>query len=229
MTQFYVLTRIDFKEKSKEPDNEFCADDPVHQGKVTGNCPQCNTGGLYDWLPPYSLEISVYRCSAFADAMFGTTLMILVNENFKNSYERTDLKGLTFRGKVTVTKVKCLWGARKKSLPPLPNFYLTEAERGTTAIDHEKSGSVFELNGEPECHYCRYGNIMRIQRLVVDESTWDGRDIFQINGTGRIVVTQKFKDWFDSHHFAGLRLIPAEEFSFDLYWGLTPEEYAKKT
>ena len=70
---------------------------------------------------------------------------------------------------------------------------------------------------------------MRYSHIVIDESTWDGTDIFLARGIGSMITTsQRFKDWWDSCNFNNCKVIPAEEEHWDSAPGVSPEEYAYK-
>jgi hypothetical protein len=228
MTNFYILDKTDYKTEHGYAETEWLT--ATNKYGTAPHCPQC--GEVYDgkeWLPPYRVELEMFT-KQYGNVVTGTGGGILVDDYFKDCFEKTNLTGLEIVDKVEVVKLICRMGVRRKSLGTPPQYYLTKIKYGCAAMDHEKSGSVFELGKEPTCDYCRLGGvIMRYSSITIDESTWDGTDIFLVRGIGAIVTSQRFKDWWDSCHFNNCRVFPSEEENHDFYPGVSPEELAQDT
>jgi hypothetical protein len=55
---------------------------------------------------------------------------------------------------------------------------------------------------------------MRHARVVVDESTWSGEDIFYARGlSGLIITSERFAEWFDRLRVNNGVLVPSLEYS----------------
>jgi hypothetical protein len=228
MIKFYVLKKNDFRTERGHADTEW-----MRATRSFGDAPQCPQCGTYyagmEWLPPYKIELEMFT-QQYGNVAMGSGGKIIVDEYFKDCFEKTSISGLEIADKVEIAKFLCRPGVKKKLLGIPPQYYLTKIKYGCAAMDHEKSGSVFELGKTPTCDYCRLGGIMRYSRIAIDEGTWDGTDIFFVRGIGGTIVTsQKFKDWWDSCNFNNCKVIPTEEMSRDHYWGLSPEEYANRS
>jgi hypothetical protein len=91
--------------------------------------------------------------------------------------------------------------------------------RGRTAIDLAASG--FEWLEPPTCPECRSAIIVRWQRVVIEEETWTGDDIFIARGLpGTYVVSERFKGVCDEHHIKNAVFVPAESYGHDFYPGM---------
>ncbi|MDR2171941.1 MAG: hypothetical protein LBP59_17490 [Planctomycetaceae bacterium] len=226
MTNFYILDKNDYKREHGYAETEWLTatrnygDAPL--------CPQCGESfGKMEWLPPYKIELEMFT-KQYGNVVMGSS-GIIVDDYFKDCFEKTDLTGLEIIDKVEVVNLLCRMGVRKKSLGSPPQYYLTKIKYGCAAMDHEKSGSAFELGKEPKCDYCRLGMIMRYSSISIDESTWDGTDIFFVRGIGGTIVTsQSFKDWWDSCNFNNCKVFPSEERNRDFYPGVSPAELAQE-
>ncbi len=225
---FYLLTERDWMRGTDFPDTVFFTNDHVTLGDAP-RCPVCNRycEGM-EWLPPYQIELEMFT-NRFGDVIVGTGLDLIVDESFKIAFEKTDLTGLEIIGEAEVERIICRRKARKKLIGPIPKYYVARMKYGCAAIDHEKSGSAFEPGKKPICDYCRLGRIGAYRKIVIDESTWDGTDIFMARGIGgQITTSQRFKDWWDSCNFTNCKLIPSEEAHWFHDAGMSPEEKAYK-
>jgi hypothetical protein len=226
MTNFYILDKTDYKTERGYAETEWLT--ATDNYGDTTDCPQCGESfGTMEWLPPYHVELEMFT-KQYGNVVMGTGGKILVDDYFKDCFEKTNLTGLEIVDKVEVVKLICRMGVRRKSLGIPPQYYLTKIKYGSAAMDHEKSESEFELGKEPICDYCRLGMIMRYSRIAIDKNTWDGTDIFWVRGIGGTIVTsQKFKDWWDSCHFNNCRVFPSEERNRDYYPEVSPAELAQ--
>lgn len=210
--KFYILTENDWKTEKGFTETEWMPVDPGNYGDAPV-CPKC---GAYldgdEWLPPYRVALEMFT-KEYGNVVLGIGRSIfLVDDYFRDRFPKTDLTGLEFIGEAEVSKLICRPGVRKKMLTEPPRYHLAKIRYGCAAIDQEKSGFVFEEGREPTCDYCRQGLVKRYDRIVIDESTWDGTDIFLARGIGGMRTTsQRFKDWWDTCEFNNCRVIPAEE------------------
>ena len=223
---FYILKHHDWKTEKGYADTEWMTSNSNYGDAP--RCPVCNKliGGKL-WLPPYQIQLEMFT-KQFGNVVLGTGgVELVVDDYFKSRYEETDLTGLELLGEAEVVKLICRPGVRKKQLGKPPKYYVMRIKDGCAAIDQKMSEFVFQLNCEPTCDYCRSGIVMRYSRIVIDESTWDGTDIFLARGIGaKKTTSQRFKDWWDSCNFNNCKVIPAEEEQVDFHDGMSPEEYA---
>jgi hypothetical protein len=226
-----MLLKRDFQTEKEFADTEWMRSGGMSSlSEDAPVCPQCGgyVGGLI-WIPPYKIELEMYT-KQFGNVVLGSGNDLVVDDYFKSRFEETDLTGLEFSGEAEVVKLICRWGVKKKQLGEPPKYYVARIKYGCAAIDHEKSGSVFHLKRHPTCDYCRVGLIMRYSKIVIDESTWDGTDIFLARGVGGMITTsQRFKDWWDSCNFNNCKVIPADEEHVDYHRDMSPEEDAYRS
>ena len=215
---FYILEKTDYKTDKGFTDTEWITSNPNYAPDDSDdgtNCPACHEymGGRL-WLPPYKIELVMYT-NQFGNVVLGTGGKLIVDDYFKSHFEKTGMTGLEFIGEAEVVKLTCRWGAKKRQIGEPPKYYVARIKYGCAAIDHEKSGSVFGER-KPTCDYCRLGLINAYSKIVIDENTWDGTDIFLARGIGSMITTsQQFKDWWDSCNFNNCKVIPAEEEHWD--------------
>lgn len=140
---------------------------------------------------------------------------MLISLRFRELYHRHGLKGLSGFEPVEVIKVK----SRRKKMPDPPPYFRAVVGRGRTAIDVVASG--FEWLEGPTCTECRDAHIVRWQRIVIEQETWTGDDIFIARGlSGTFIVSKKFKDVCESNDVTNAIFVPAESYGHDFYPGM---------
>ena len=191
---------------------DFEEAEPVHRGDAP-HCPKCGkTIGLLEWLPPYRAKLVFWGKEA-GDMAFAGGSQFLVSEHFVRFYEEFGLSGLTGFDPVEIVKV-----VRKKRTAPkeTPRYYCAAVTRSQAVVDHKASGLM--LQRPWTCDYCRLGGIKRMTRLVMIPNTWPGEDIFIARGLpGRIIASERFKNFCEKAGIKNGELIAAEEFHFDHY------------
>lgn len=188
-------------------------------------CPECGSSLGYSFTPPYFVDLEVYK-NYYADVTPTITGQLFVSQAFKDCYEDSGLTGLVDINPVVIDTFKQLGPAKKANLPPLPNYYMADPQPLGLATDHERSSTEFYIGSEPTCKYCRFGGTMRYKKIVLDETTWKGDDIFRLLSIGgTIAADQKFKEWYDDNKFTGCIFKPSEEDSRDWAPGRTPQQY----
>jgi hypothetical protein len=137
---------------------------------------------------------------------------ILVSERFKSLYQESGLTGLSAFDPVKIVKVV----RRRKLIGQPPRYYRAEIARSRAAID--QSASEFVWGEPPTCPECRQGNpIKRWSRIIIEPGTWSGEDMFQPRGLGRILVTDRFKEFCEINEVKNAYFVPAEHFGHDFY------------
>jgi hypothetical protein len=185
-------------------------------GTETGDAPRCEACGDYVgslvWLPPYRVELEPWGPS-FGDVAFTSADVLLVSQRFKQVWEGSKLAGLGEFDPVEVVKIK----RHRKRLGDPPPYFLTRLPRSRTAID--LAASEFEWESPPTCDVCRLGQIVkRWKRVIIDQSTWTGEDIFFARGlSGSIFVSARFKEFIGLNGIANAHLLPAESYAHDFY------------
>jgi len=200
--KFYV---IDYDVSS----NEF----PMAEGVEPINtadweyCKSCGGAlGLKEWIPPYHVK---FLNSKFNDFVFVDYKDLLVSKKFKISYQKTDLKGI-----INFNLVEDLKTRKKKYIPNL-RYYKVDIVRSKTRIDEKKSEFKREFSeGQSYCEACQSGGIIKSMKgIFIDIKTWKGEDIFYPLGLpGALLVTQRFKNFFEENGFNNIIFVEAEKF-----------------
>ena len=184
-------------------------------------CPKCGACiGMLTWLPPFRVVLKLYGTEFGDFAFLGASDEVLVSQRFKEIYEGTGLTGLPAFDPVEILKVK----SRRRKRPNPPAYFRVAVPYSRTAID--LTASEFEWLEPPTCSYCHTANIVRWKRLIVEEGTWTGEDIFRPRGMpGEFVVSERFKDTCDTHHLTNAVFHPAESYGRDFYpWLKDPSD-----
>jgi hypothetical protein len=168
-------------------------------------CDVCGLAvGSREWLPPFKVEIEAWG-TRYGDFVFGPGPSLLVSSRFKEIYEKERLKGFSGFEPVEIVRV-----VRQKKLPGMPPAYLrVNVVRGETAVDPVASG--VEWKDDPVCPRCLIGReLKRRQRIVIDEKTWTGDDIFFARGlTGVFVASRRFKEVCEANGIANAVFVPS--------------------
>jgi hypothetical protein len=213
--KFYVVATGTHAKPEVIPElTEFMPADDSRTEECTPDCPACGSPtGTLCLAPPYRLELEIVGTRPGDLAFFGNSRELLVSERFKSLYEQSDLVGLEIREPPEIVASS----GKKRALEMVPTYYYTRVLPTTTRIDHKASGTIFS---EPET-YCPVHNkakgLEAIQRLVIEEESWDGHDIFVPVGISKIVVSERFRDFVEENRITNCHLIPAEDYSFDFY------------
>ena len=180
---------------------------------VTGEAPKCEACGgwigMRTWAPPYRVEMRFWG-KYHGDIAFGTDL--LVSERFKDLFLQSGLTGLYGFFPAEVVKV-----IPRRMLKGLPRYYVVFVQRATAAIDAEASGVDREEG--VVCETCREGGLLKsIKRVVLEEGTWQGEDVFIARGLpGDIITSKRFKQFCSINSFKNVLLMDALLYSFDFY------------
>ena len=216
--RFYVLRNPEVEE-GQEPQfavTDFLKSDPVNRGSGL-LCPLCHKPvGMLPWLPPYRAELQFWGKEA-GDIAFGPGDELLVSERFIQLWRQAGLCGLGGFDKVEVVKTKNC-GRKKRGLKPAGNYHVVKMARSRAAIDDAASGLIREGEGRA-CEECRArGIIKRARRVVLEEETWSGEDVFYARGlSGTIIVSERYRDFHIANRINNGLLIQANEYGFDSY------------
>ncbi len=217
---FYVLAHREAP--VGEATTDFLWVEPIR----SNNAPQCRLCGRFIGMKPHlpSVRVNIESWgSRYGDLAFGPSDQILVSERFKEEYHAHGLTGLSDFELVEVARVL----NRKKIRDNCPQYYLASVTRSRAAIDVEASGLVHDK--PPTCPECKGGLIKRVARIVLEEGTWSGEDIFFARGLpGTIIVSDKFRRMCIEAELQNCPLVEASLFSFDFYRWETVDKTKKR-
>jgi len=214
--KFYVLESPDLGEE-QEPRlavTDFVPEDPVNRGDPQ-LCPVCQKPiGMLPWLPPYRVELEFWGREPGDIAFFGGEL--LISHRFQHLWKQARLVGLSGFERAEVVKTKSY--GKKKGIKPLGDYYMVRIARSRAAVDDEASELV-----RPQglaCQECRRGDPERAKRIVIEENTWSGEDIFYARGLpGRIMTSERYRGFHIENKINNGILIEASEYDFDWRFG----------
>lgn len=145
----------------------------------------------------------------YGDIVFGAGHDdFLVSARFVDVYERTGLRGLSGFEPVIVRRAI----RHKRTGIEMPSYYRVDVCASRAAVDQQQSGEVWEVH--PTCDECRLNgrNFKRAERIVLEEGSWSGEDIFRPRGGSQYVVTSRFRDVCVSHEMTNVAFIPIERY-----------------
>jgi hypothetical protein len=179
-------------------------------------CPACHRPiGMLRWLPPHTLWLKQARrigdlsiCNGGAD--------ILATARVADRWAGAGLVGWEKVYPVRVLKV----GSRGGSPPPvLPELFGVDVCHSACRVDYGLAG--VQWTTEPQTDYCRVcgpggggrgGTFSLMERIVIDESTWSGEDLFYpINLSGTLILSARGARFFQDHRCTNCAIVPVEE------------------
>jgi len=213
---FYVVKQSP-KGELERYRTDFFYDDSVRTSDAT-KCTQCgNFVSMLPALPPFVVHLETWG-DDFGDVAFGAS-DVLVSAHFKDAYQFSNLNGLSQFESVSIASHKN-YGAKPGTTP---KYSRASPRKNATQIDVKASDVEWEKGREPTCNVCLGGIIRRWRRIIVDESTWNGDDIFYAYGIpGVLIVSKRFVEWSRPYGFRNLIFEPAIESGHDFYpWEAT--------
>jgi hypothetical protein len=166
-------------------------------------CAVCSSfiGGK-EWLNPKRIrfEVGTRSRSRPGDVVFGSGALFLASYRFRYEFETAKLKGLGRWDEVEI-------------VGKAQGRYFHPVLAGRT-VRCRLAGRVSWVE-EPNCEVCGNGLKEAIRGIDVDQTSWNGEDLFvPLNLPGTIVVSPRFAAWANKHAFTNLELVPAFEFSW---------------
>ncbi|MBM7113787.1 hypothetical protein I3V78_09540 [Archangium primigenium] len=207
--RFFVLEE---EVSSSRYDVEVEKVEPVNRSDAP-HCPRCgDIIGLRTWLPPYRVELELHG-QELGDFVRSTGYERLISERFADAFRAEGLTGLEGFHPVEVVRVRCLRKRPRHSLT-VPRYSVVWPCFGHAAVDLVLNR--VRVSRPPACSECRATGIDAIHGFVLEPGTWRGEDIFRPRGMqGKVVVTERFKDFVNQHGFTNMRLTPTEQFVRD--------------
>lgn len=183
-------------------------------------CPKCGRPvSLLRWQPPYEVVLKQpRRVGDFVRGAGGCDFLTSVH--FLTLCEEEQFSGIEEVLPIIVTRMGTTKAANSLERPRLFGLNLVHS---LTQLKYEEMGIVWGSPPKPD--YCRLcgpggGGIggwwKRRERVVVDEATWSGHDIFfAINGPGTILLSERAANAIIQHGLTNATVTPCEEAAFD--------------
>jgi len=182
-----------------------------NRAKAFPECPRCHCRiGPWEWLRPFRVKTTKSRC--FGD-LFTDKMVLTVSQGFREAAVAAQLKGLSFWDDHLE-----VYRSGSALFSQAPTYHVVHRNYSFTRIDPSGSGLVVqELVG---CEHCNVMTRARVERLVIDELTWNGDDIFWPTGLyGACVVTSRFVEVVAQGSFANFTFIHQDEYVEDWQQG----------
>jgi len=186
----------------------FDMEEPYNLADLAEHCPKCGKmmGSFLIWAPP---RRAILEKKKIGDFIYGSPPGFLISKRVIEAYNKENLSGLViYPEQVEIVKI----GKAPNPNPLQPEYYFARPIQSMTMLDAEASGLVME---EVDCEYCRRGNTVKYDHIVIDESTWTGHDIFYPRGAGVVVASQRFIDMVERYKLTNFIYKPAYEYSRD--------------
>ncbi len=196
--KFWILEERDRFIREGDDSCYYSIIEPLNLADCPIICPVCQAVCCPRyWLPPRRIEFSKSGCG---DLILGVAFELVVSEDFREVYKTKGLTGISDFGSVEVAEI-----SRPAYLAARPNVTFAH-------LDEAASGVIWEQ--EPVCNHCRLGVISRLDSVVLDESTWDGSDLFMATGLyGIKLATDRFVEVVKDANLTNFVFVPASEYS----------------
>ena len=180
-----------------------------------GDAPRCEDCssiiGMLAWLPPFEVQVETHG-EGYGDFLVSSGGDLFVSEKLKDICISSGFHGI---GRYTHVEVLQYVESRPVREEP-PSYYHVDVSYGSAAIDVCASG--IEYDSKPTCSTCRSGVIRSWKRVVVEDGTWEGEDVFRARGfPGNYIVSDNFKVACEKHMISNVLFVPAARYSHDFY------------
>jgi len=217
MDFYKIIQKPSGDEDTERYRTDFYFDDNDAKGPAL-TCPDCGAFiSMLVSLPPYHVHLETWG-EDFGDLAFWSD-EVLVSRRFRDEFRKSGLKGLTLFEPVEILSQKRFGKSRGKRLKP-PEYFRVMPGIGAAKIDLGASGVEWKDVKRASCPRClSNGGILKSwQRIIVDEGSWNGADVFRAYGIrGNPLASSRFYEWSKKHDFRNLVFKPASECSHDFY------------
>ena len=194
------------KRPTNDHDPQSCRTDFEYDDSVVKSgapqCPECGTYiGMLQAKPPFRVHLETWA-NCYGDFAFWMT-DFLVSRRVRDAYSRSSLSGLSDFDAAEVVKSRN--HAPVEGDPP--EYFRTIPTIGAASVDVSASGIKWKDDKRPSCLCClgNGGPLQSWRHVVVDESSWNGDDIFYAYGIpGVLLATSRFVEWAEEHQFKNL-------------------------
>ena len=173
-------------------------------------CPICSAPvSMKCWLPPRRIKLTNTLYPDYISRWAGDGMM--VSEHFKEKYEQSGLSGIATFNPVEVVSV-----CGEKHPDTLPIYFDAIPVISAAVIDHRRS-KITGYKHEHRCTLCdpKGQTKSKIHGIMLDDSKWNGEDIFRIYELGGIYFsTQRFVEFCQENKFSNFNFVRSEEYMF---------------
>lgn len=195
---FWVLQDGDMPSQGRADGCRLEPLDPFNTKPSDAKCPRCGAPlEAAFWVSPHRARVSSRECG---DLIPGVGFDLVISNRAWRALTDGEVAGLPFAAPLATEPVT--------SQP----YFVTRPRVTVTRLDEVQSGVKWRR--PPSCDECRLGVRKSVDSIVLDESTWDGSDIFVPSGLyGVKLVTARFVDCIERSGLTGFRFVRAEDYS----------------
>lgn len=204
--RFYVLDHL--CHTPLDPWKELycrCEQEDLVVGESSFVCDGCGKGvGIASWESPRKLVLSHANCGDIVPGI----LRLVVSSRFRAVYREAGLTGLTEFLVIDHVRVQ------RQPDALVPDLLATWPNYAYTTIDEAASGLLRKRPAE--CDRCRGSMLWKLDRIVLNEETWDGSDVFVCTGLpGAVIVSELFVEAVDRAALTNFTFVGLDDYSFD--------------
>ena len=183
----------------------------------TPSCPECGRSiGNSRWEPPYDIKLEQsHKIGDFIDGFGGCDF--IASYHFTKLATEAHIKGI--ERKFVIDAVR--WETKTKMrAQDRPTLFGVDIVYSKTRVLYDDMGVVWRKEpSEDCCKVCGPGGggingiYKKIEKVVIDESTWTGEDMFHpMNFSENIILSQKVANLIEDYGLTNAKFIPCEEY-----------------
>lgn len=177
---------------------DFSEIDSVGKVHYTGppKCADCGEDlGALVCLPPHRYRLKGRKVGD----LLTDGLVFAVSLRFKDAYDKSILKGLSFSDEpIELTNSDLI-------------YYMAHPVHTRTLIDEDASGAVIDI--DDGCENCRVTAMAKLDNITIKEESWGGEDIFKLGSLmGLILVTERFVKFVEQNEFTNCEFIHQKDY-----------------
>lgn len=187
--------------------------DPVVFSTPAITCPKCGASldRARNWAEPRIVDIKQPRC--VGDLLYGAGAAdFIASKRFVHAVQAEGIEGIGDLYPIQIRRM----GTRRSSNYPPPELYGLELVKSAAQPDFGKMEVVWSER-QNDCPQCSTGGPVwwsSYERIVIDDTEWNGEDIFYATGLpGIILLSEDGKAFIEKHEFTNCTITPCSEVS----------------
>lgn len=149
-------------------------------------------------MPPFKVTLSTNKLGDLCT----DGLTILVSKKFRNAWQQHALTGLEFAPEPVATN---------SAAGDQMEYRVVRVPSTVTYMDEAASG--LEVEKVAGCDQCRTASRRKVERIRVDENSWNGFDAFRPSGLyGVTLVTEKFVQMVRDYELTNFHFIYQDDY-----------------
>jgi hypothetical protein len=182
-------------------------------------CPTCRRAvGMLTWLPPH--RVALKQSKQIGDFVSGAGgCPFLCQSRVVEQWHAQELGGMDQLYPIEISRVGT---TRRANESPRPTLFGVNVPHSLVRVEHDQMN--VDWAERPHTDYCRTcgpggggreGIIRSWQRVVVNDHSWNGEDLFfAVNLPGTILVSERAAQIIRSEGWSNVTVVPAEEYVY---------------